>query len=73
MKTFMVVFSIRKLVASANEKTMSMMGNSSLQLQHAKRAMNLASIIDRAVSACNNLDCQNAGHSAKVIMNPVGS
>ncbi len=31
METFMVVFPIGRLVASANEQTMSMIGNSSLQ------------------------------------------
>jgi hypothetical protein len=62
----------RKLVASANEQSMSMMGNSSLH--HAEIAMISVSIVDRAVFLCNNLDCQNtAGHSAKVIVNPVGS
>ena len=64
----MVVCPKRKLVASANKQTMSMMGNSSLQ--HADNAIISASIVDRAVSVCN-LDCQNTGHSAKVIMNPV--
>ena len=48
-----------------------MMGNSSLQ--HAEKAMISFSIVDRAVLVCNNLDCQNIGHSAKVILNPVGS
>ncbi len=47
----MVVFPIGRLVASANEQTMSMIENSSLQ--HAERAMILASIVDRAVSVCN--------------------
>jgi hypothetical protein len=47
---------------------MSMMGNSSLQ--HAERAMILAFIVDRAVSVCN-FNCQNMGHSAKVMMNLV--
>jgi hypothetical protein len=37
------------LVALANERTMSMMGNSSLQ--HADNAIISASIVDRAVSA----------------------
>ncbi len=64
----MVVFPIWRLVASANKQTMLMMGNSSLQ--HAERAVILASIVDRAVSVCN-FDCQNMGHSAKVTMNPV--
>ncbi len=68
METFMVVFPIGRLVASANKRTMSMMGNSSLQ--HAERAMISASIVDRAVTVCN-FDCQNTGHSAKVMMNPV--
>ncbi len=64
----MVLFPIGRLVATANEQTMSMIENSSLQ--HAERAMILASIMDRAVSVCN-FDCQNTGHSAKVMMNPV--
>jgi hypothetical protein len=68
METFMVLFPIGRLVASANKRTMSMMGNSSLQ--HAEKAMILASIMDRAVSVCY-FDCQNNGHSAKVMMNPV--
>jgi hypothetical protein len=68
IETFMVVFLIGRLVASANEQTMSMKGNSSLH--HAERAMIFASIVDRAVSICN-FDCQNTGHSAKVMMNPV--
>jgi hypothetical protein len=45
------------------ELTMSIIGNSSLQ--HAERAMILASIVDRAVSVCN-LDCQKTGQSAKI-------
>ncbi len=47
----MVAFPIGRFVASANEQTMSMIGNSSLQ--QAERAMVLASIMDRAVSVCN--------------------
>jgi hypothetical protein len=47
----MVVLPIGKLVALANEQTMSMMGNSSLQ--HADSAIISASIVDRAVSVCN--------------------
>ena len=49
----MVIFLIERLVASANEQTMSMIGNSSLQ--HAERAMILASIVASAVSVCNIL------------------
>jgi len=64
----MVVLPIGKLVALANKRTMSMMGNSSLQ--HADSNIISASIVDRAVSVYN-LDCQNTGHSAKVMMNPV--
>jgi hypothetical protein len=64
----MVVFPIGRLVATANEQTMSMIGNSSLQ--HAERAMISASIMDRAVSVCN-FDCQKTGHSAKVMLNLV--
>jgi hypothetical protein len=48
METFMVVFPIGRLVATDNELTISMIGNSSLQ--QAGRAMISASIVDRAVS-----------------------
>ena len=44
----MVVFPIGSLVASAIKRTMSMMGNSSLQ--YAERAMISFSIVDRVVS-----------------------
>ncbi len=64
----MVVLPIGKLVALANEQTMSMMGNSSLQ--HADSAIISASIVDKAAFVCN-LDCQNTGHSVTVMMNPV--
>ena len=50
------------------ELTMSIIGNSSLQ--HAEKAMNLAFIVDRAVSVCN-LDCQKTGQSAKMMINPI--
>ncbi len=60
----MVIFPIGRLVASANEQTMLMMGNSSLK--HAERAMILASIVDRTVSV-SNFNCQNMGHSERVI------
>ncbi len=64
----MVVFPIGRLTDFVTELTMSIIGNSSLQ--HAERAIILASIVDRAVSVCN-LDCQKTGQSAKVMMNPV--
>ena len=61
----MVVFPIIRLVAFANERTMLMIGKSSLY--QAERAMILASIInrDRAVSVCN-FNCYDIEHSAKV-------
>jgi hypothetical protein len=45
------------------ELTMSIIGNNSLQ--HAEKAMILASIVDRAVSV-SNLDCQKTGQYAKI-------
>ena len=61
----MVVFPIIRLVAFANERTMLMIGKSSLH--QSEKAMILASIInrDRAVSVCN-LNCYDIEHSAKV-------
>jgi hypothetical protein len=65
MELFMVVYLITEIVT---ELTMSIIGNSSLQ--HAERAMILASIIDKAISVCS-CDCHKTGQSAKVMMNPV--
>jgi hypothetical protein len=44
-------------------------GGLSQQTNHVNDGI-LASIVDRDVSVCN-FDCQNTGHSAKVMMNPV--
>ncbi len=66
--TFMVVFPVGQLVASANKQTMSTIGNSSLQ--QAGRAIISASIMGRAVSLCN-FDCWSTRHSTKVMMNPM--
>ena len=41
-----------------------------LSLQHAARAIIVASIVDRAVSGCS-FDCHKTGQFAKVMMNPV--
>jgi len=64
----MVVFPIGSLTDFVTELTMSIIGNSSLQ--HAERAVILASIVDRAVSVCS-LDFQKTGQSAKAMINPV--